>query len=362
VKLAIEVGSGKGAIAQVFKQYRGITPLCIDLSYGSLRHVRDQPLSADGLLDSNLSLPIANAVADLVISYGVIHHTQLYEQLFELYASSFAGVAIGQDHIQQMTHDSLNEARSKEQLILFERISGVSLAGKSLLEVGSGIGLTVTMARLEFGAEAFGIEPSGDEYAGSLEIARTLVKGYGLSPDILLPGVGEQIPFPDDHFDVVFSSNVLEHVQNPEAVINESIRVLKPGGIMQFVVPNYGSWWEGHYGILWLPNLPRALAKVYVRACGRQPKYIDTLQLINYSDLQRILAKQSPRIEVLNWGQEVWEQRVRSLNFAEFAALSKLKMMLDWIHKFGLVAGVIWLGKKLRWETPFILTLRKCIF
>ena len=56
-------------------------------------------------------------------------------------------------------------------------------------------------------------------------------------------------PFPTSYFDVVYSSNVLEHVNEPPKVIGEIIRVLKPGGHAQIVVPNYGSWWEGHYGI-----------------------------------------------------------------------------------------------------------------
>lgn len=75
VDFMVEVGSGKGAIARVFKQYRHLTPFCIDLAFGSLRHVREEPIFADGALGSNLRLPLADDVADLVVSYGVIHHT-----------------------------------------------------------------------------------------------------------------------------------------------------------------------------------------------------------------------------------------------------------------------------------------------
>ena len=75
VRFMVEVGSGKGAIARAFQEHRKLVPFCIDLAYGSLRHTRDAPLKADGALGSNLRLPLADNVADLVVSYGVIHHT-----------------------------------------------------------------------------------------------------------------------------------------------------------------------------------------------------------------------------------------------------------------------------------------------
>ncbi len=74
-KFVVEVGCGKGAIARALQEHRGIVPFCVDLAYGSIAQVRQPPLAADGLLGSNLALPIRDGVADLVFSYGVIHHT-----------------------------------------------------------------------------------------------------------------------------------------------------------------------------------------------------------------------------------------------------------------------------------------------
>ena len=71
----IEVGCGKGAIVRAFKEHRNITPFCVDLAYGSIRQIQTPPLDAEGVLGSNLKLPIADGVADLVISHGVTHHT-----------------------------------------------------------------------------------------------------------------------------------------------------------------------------------------------------------------------------------------------------------------------------------------------
>lgn len=48
------------------------------------------------------------------------------------------------------------------------------------------------------------------------------------------------IPFPDDTFDVVYHSHLLEHLQKHKALIfsRECYRVLKPGGIIRVVVPD----------------------------------------------------------------------------------------------------------------------------
>ncbi len=45
--------------------------------------------------------------------------------------------------------------------------------------------------------------------------------------------------FPDGHFDVVYSSQVLEHLARPKADLRELWRVLRPGGVLYLNVPNY---------------------------------------------------------------------------------------------------------------------------
>ncbi len=42
----------------------------------------------------------------------------------------------------------------------------------------------------------------------------------------------QALPFPDSSFDVVVADQVLEHVRNPFKAIQESIRVLRPGGVL----------------------------------------------------------------------------------------------------------------------------------
>lgn len=55
------------------------------------------------------------------------------------------------------------------------------------------------------------------------------------------------LPFPDDYFDVVFSKSVIEHIENTEHYMSEMRRVLKKGGILILMVPD----WETQYIIFY---------------------------------------------------------------------------------------------------------------
>ncbi|OKO85287.1 methyltransferase domain-containing protein [Bradyrhizobium sp. AS23.2] len=285
--------------------------------------------------------------------------SKLREQLYPIYVRSFGPIAGSQQHLDRMTDDSLDVKRSIAQLSLFEKESGRALKDLKLLEVGAGLGLTIATARLRFGAEAYGLEPGGEEFSGTYELGQQLLEGCGLDPKLLVNGVGERIPFPDQSFDAVISSNVLEHVADPAAVIKECFRVLRPGGVCHMVIPNFGSWWEGHYGLLWLPHSPHWLGRLRVRLAGRDPAYVDTLQLITPGKMKRWIAPFGDRIEVRGWGQALFEDRVRSLNFEEYSTLGLAKDLLRVCHRLGVVSFLLGLARIFRWETPIVLTFVK---
>ncbi|MEM8962490.1 MAG: class I SAM-dependent methyltransferase [Acidobacteriota bacterium] len=57
---------------------------------------------------------------------------------------------------------------------------------------------------------------------------------------------GEALPFPDGYFDLVFSYDVLEHLRDPEQVLREAARVLRPGGLIYFAS---GPLYPSPYGL-----------------------------------------------------------------------------------------------------------------
>lgn len=254
----------------------------------------------------------------------------------------------------KLARDSLDFNRARE---LFARIKPL-LPDKNarLLEIGSGYGTLVTYAARWEGIRAFGVEPNPHSSA----ICRDVQKEAGIGQDLIPCAVGEALPFASETIDLVCSFNVLEHTADPAKVLAEAVRVLKPGGYLYFSFPNYGSWWEGHYAILWLPHIPKAFARIYVRLWGRNPQFLNHLQLIDYRQLMGYLGPLRSQVQILDVGQNVWADRLRTAAFSEWAQLDKLKTWVKWMQRFPILLNlIVWIGCRLHWETPFILVLQK---
>jgi SAM-dependent methyltransferase len=100
-------------------------------------------------------------------------------------------------------------------------------AGRRMLEIGACTGAFLNEAR-RWGFDVDGIEPS--------EASRRLAHSrFGL---LLRPGRMEDQDLPPDSCDVIFSSNVFEHLLDPLAATQRVCRWLRPGGLLMLEVPN----------------------------------------------------------------------------------------------------------------------------
>lgn len=50
--------------------------------------------------------------------------------------------------------------------------------------------------------------------------------------------LGATLPYPDNHFDVIVARAVFEHLDDPEPLARELLRVVKPGGLIAATTPN----------------------------------------------------------------------------------------------------------------------------
>ncbi len=101
--------------------------------------------------------------------------------------------------------------------------------GMRLLDCGSGPGsITAGLAEAASPGEVIGI----DVEASQVKLAEKNAAKLGLSNLKFEQGSAYELPYPDNHFDAVFSHAMLEHLTDPVAAAIEMRRVLKPGGIV----------------------------------------------------------------------------------------------------------------------------------
>jgi len=69
-------------------------------------------------------------------------------------------------------------------------------------------------------------------------------KAHALPYRILRCNLEEGIPYEDASFDLVYSGEVIEHIYNPDFMLEECRRVLKPGGLLIISTPNLQAWYN----------------------------------------------------------------------------------------------------------------------
>jgi SAM-dependent methyltransferase len=109
----------------------------------------------------------------------------------------------------------------------YQRVVAYLPKGAAVLEIGGGTGYQALRLQQD-GFHVKSIDLAQSTYSENLEFP---VQAYD----------GRHIPFEDGSFDVVFSSNVLEHVPDLAQMHRESLRVLRPGGFCLHVMPT-GAW------------------------------------------------------------------------------------------------------------------------
>jgi len=94
-----------------------------------------------------------------------------------------------------------------------------------VLEVGSGShGLIFGFS----GSAGIGVDPLAVDYKRLFPTWQPTAK--------TVAAIGEELPFDDASFDIVLSDNVIDHAERPTAIVDELVRVLRPGGLLYFTV------------------------------------------------------------------------------------------------------------------------------
>jgi 2-polyprenyl-3-methyl-5-hydroxy-6-metoxy-1,4-benzoquinol methylase len=103
-------------------------------------------------------------------------------------------------------------------------------AGGNLLEFGAGTG-------------NFLHQLLANEYQGAMTGCDILPRPAGLPAEIswIQADLNDPLVIPDESFDVIVSTEVIEHLENPRAMIREFWRLLRPAGKVVLTTPNQES-------------------------------------------------------------------------------------------------------------------------
>lgn len=81
-------------------------------------------------------------------------------------------------------------------------------------------------------------------------IGIALQRRQGLDAVLIRPGA--PMPFADGAFDVIYLSQVFEHLPEPEWFLDEAHRILAPSGVLLLAYPNPRSVWRSVFGANWV--------------------------------------------------------------------------------------------------------------
>lgn len=155
------------------------------------------------------------------------------------------------------------------------------------------------------------VDVGADPWTGPLRQASRR-GGYRL----VIQAFGDRLPFPDSSFSSAMSNSVLEHIPDIDAVLVEMARILKPGGLFVFCVPNHN----------FLSNLSVS-------------RFLDRIGLRGLADLYRRFFNRISRHHHCD-SPEVWTKRLEAAGFSVerwwHYFSPRATHVLEWGHYFGL--------------------------
>ena len=154
-------------------------------------------------------------------------------------------------------------------------------APRTILDIGCGDGTAAaTAAPLLTGHRIIGVDWSQD----ALKRARTRLS-YAIRGELTDGG----LPFKTASADAVLFSEVIEHLVDPDAALDEIRRILRPGGHLMLSTPNLAAWYNR---ALLLAGVQPVFSEVSLRAIHGRPgtEVVGHLRLYTARALREFVA------------------------------------------------------------------------
>lgn len=152
-----------------------------------------------------------------------------------------------------------------------------------MLDIGWGKGGIATSCALS-GVSVVGVDIEEDD----LNIAQSRSALLQLKNISFIQTGAENLPYPDESFDLVFATSVLEHVNDINRVTREMARMTKKGGYCVIIGPNPLYPREGYYRVFCPPFLPKRIMALYLKLFGFNPEFFMESVTFPYSSISKL--------------------------------------------------------------------------
>ena len=149
------------------------------------------------------------------------------EDIPHIYPSHYYSYEADKKNIVSLVWDRIEQRKIKRY---FDEIKTPPASDHAVFEIGCGSGRFLRILRKA--------SPSNWRVMGADLDPRAIAMAQDLKGIKAHLGTFETLGLPDNAFDMVISQQVIEHVPNPDMVIREAYRCLKPGGILVLETPN----------------------------------------------------------------------------------------------------------------------------
>lgn len=163
-----------------------------------------------------------------------INEERLKDQIREYWNKEICGTGLASSRkYSRQYFDEIEDSRYNLEPEVFSFAQFTRFRGQKVLEVGVGAG-TDFIQWVRAGAKAYGIDLAEE----AVEHVRNRLRIYGLSAEEVRVADAENLPYPDNTFDLVYSWGVIHHTSDTIKALKEIIRVTRIGGTIKIMVYN----------------------------------------------------------------------------------------------------------------------------
>lgn len=190
-------------------------------------------------------------------------------------------------------HKRLHSEQFQAEMLALVRAAAGDLNGRNMLDIGCGMG------GFAVAAELAGADVTALDYNPAYCLITT-VRGAQHGIDLpVMRAAGEALPLPDASYDLVTAWDVLEHVQQPERMLAEIARVLRPGGYVLMTAINRFAFRDPHFHLPLINYLPRPIAELVIAGLGRSKRRaafrdrqrLSEMHYVTYGQIKRQAAR-----------------------------------------------------------------------